>query len=75
MNLGDGPKFVAIEVDLFVTNRLRASLVSKFHLKEDFFKQSSVDPSQHYIIFCLDGDISPQHVANINEVSGRQIIQ
>ena len=69
MNLGEGPKFIAIETDLFVTNKLRSSLVSKFHLREDFFKLGGQDPSQHYIIFCLSGDVSPQHIANINEVT------
>ena len=71
MNLGDGPKFVAIEVDLSATNKLKSILVSKFHLNNDFFKQGGRDPSQHYIIFRLGtgDDIYPQQVANINEVT------
>ena len=71
MNLGDGPNFVAIEVDMCATNKLKSILVSKFHLNNDFFKQGSRDPSQHYIIFRLGtgDDVSPQHIANINEVT------
>ena len=68
MNLGDGPQFIAIEVDLFVTNKLKNSLVNKFHLDNDFFKENGRDPSQHYIIFRLGDEVSPQNVSNVNEV-------
>ena len=69
MNLGDGPKFIAVEVDLAMTNKLRSVLMGKFHLDGDFFKQRSQDPSQHYIIFRLAGPIYPQDVTSIHEVS------
>ena len=69
MNLGDGPKFIAVEVDLGMTNKLRNGLIGKFHLDGDFFKQGSQDPSQHYIIFRLAGPIYPRDVASIHEVS------
>ena len=68
MNLGDGPKFIAIEVDLAMTNKLKNGLVGKFHLREDFFKQGSQDLSQRYIIFHLAGSIYPRDVASIHEV-------
>ena len=68
MNLGDGPKFIAVEVDLVMTNKLKIGLVGKFHLREDFFKPGSQDPSQRYIVFHLAGPICPQDVASIHEV-------
>ena len=69
MNLGDGPKFIAVEVDLATTNKLKNGLVGKFHLNSDFFKQGAQDPSQRYIIFYLADPIYPRDVANIHEVS------
>ena len=69
MNLGEGPQFIAVEVDLVMTNKLRSILIGKFHLDSDFFKQSSQDPSQHYIIFHLAGPIYQEDVASIHEVS------
>ena len=69
MNLGEGPQFIAVEVDLATTNKLKSVLMGKFHLDGDFFKQSSQDPSQHYIIFRLAGPIYPRDVASIHEVS------
>ena len=69
MNLGEGPQFIAVEVDLATINKLRSALMGKFHLDSDFFKQSSQDPSQRHIIFRLAAPIYPQHVASINEVS------
>ena len=68
MNLGDGPRFIAVEVDLAMTNKLKNGLVGKFHLSNDFFKQGSQDPSQRYIVFRLAGSIYAQDVANIHEV-------
>ena len=52
-----------------MTHELRSVLMGKFHLDSDFFKQSSQDPSQHYIIFRLAGPIYAQNVASIHEVS------
>jgi hypothetical protein len=69
MNLGEGPLFIAVEVDLAMTNKLKNVLIAKFHLDSDFFKQGSQDPSQRYIIFRLAGPIYPQDVASIHEVS------
>ena len=69
MNLGEGPQFIAVEVDLAVTNKLRSVLMGKFHLDGDFFKQSSQDPSQRHIIFRLAGPICQQDVESIHEVS------
>ena len=69
MNLGDGPKFIAVEVDLATASKLINILVGKFHLDSDFFKQGAQDPSQRYIIFRLAGPIYPRDVANIHEVS------
>ena len=74
MNLGEGPQFIAVEVDMVMTNKLRNGLVTKFHLNNDFFKQGSQDPSQRGIIFHLAGPIYPRDVANINEVSASDII-
>ena len=74
MNLGEGPQFIAIEVDMAMTNKLRNGLVGKFHLRNDFFKQGSQDPSQRYIVFRLAGPIYPQDVAKINEVSASNTI-
>ena len=68
MNLGDGSRFIAIGVDWFTTSKVQSSLVGKFHLKEDFFKQGGPDPSQRYIIFHLGSDVLPLYVSNINEV-------
>jgi hypothetical protein len=69
MNLGEGPQFIAVEVDWVMTNRLRNGLVGKFHVDSDFFKYGSHDPSQRYIIFRLAGPIYPRDVASIHEVS------
>ena len=69
MNLGEGPQFIAIEVDLAAVIKLKSNLVSKFHLSHNFFKLSGSDPSQRYIIFRLAGPITAEDVANINEVS------
>ena len=74
MNLGEGPQFIAVEVDLATTNKLKSVLVGKFHLDDDFFKQSSQDPSQHYIIFHLAGPIDQQDVTSIHEVSASSCI-
>ena len=68
MNLGEGPQFIAIEVNLAMANKLKNSLVVKFYLSNDFFKPVSQDPSQRYIVFHLAGSIYPQDVANIHEV-------
>ena len=69
MNLGEGPQFIAMEVNMAMTHELRSVLMGKFHLDSDFLKKSTQDPSQHYIIFHLAGPINPQDVASIHEVS------
>ncbi len=69
MNLGEAPQFIAVEVDMATTNKLKNILIAKFHLDNDFFKHGSQDPSQRYIIFRLAGPIYPRDVASINEVS------
>ena len=67
MNLGEGPQFIAMEVDSGTVRKLKEMLVPKFHLMDNFFKCSSQDPSERHIILRLSGPISPQDVANINE--------
>ena len=69
MFLGDGPRFIAIEIVPFAANKLKNILIAKFHLRNDFFASGSSDPSQRSIVFRLSGRISPEDVANITEVS------
>ena len=68
MYLGEGPRFIAIEIDLGAINKLKNILITKFHLRSDFLALASSDPSQRNVIFRLADCISPEDVANISEV-------
>ena len=68
MFLGEGPRFIAIKIVPFATNRLKNILIAKFHLRNDFFAAESADLSQCSIVFRLGGCVSPDDVVNITEV-------
>ena len=71
MNLGDGPKFIALEVDMGTTNKIKNCLVAKFHVDSDFLTSGGQDLSQRYIVLRLAGPIHERDVASIKEVSAR----
>ena len=72
MNLGE-PKFIAIKINDGAMRKQISLFTNKFPLlRDDFFQLGSSNPSEHYIVFHLRGNISPETIANIYEVRERE---
>lgn len=70
MNLEEGPKFIAVEMNLNAVNKIKSQLAAMFHINSDFLvTNDSKDPSHCVVLFRFKEDVADKDKANIVEAS------